>query len=248
MYSGLSGIEDLEKIDSRFTEFRSSLYSLASKSFERAVQTVEINEKVDKHIEEFLVLVSPYLTLKSAQKALEWLVNRYHVHQFNKDAWIMCILPFHDSKIFVRALQLASLKNETDQWHWLHPLQKPGIPLPKHTLLNRCAIDVGLLKHICMTLQKAINVHSDKPSVLNIFVAFYTTSVVGMMELSKKVTEEQMATLLTTLLNGLSGKFPDLVAGCYMIVAQLTRKAKLTTKVALEFVASIFKVSKPTIC
>lgn len=238
----MSGLEDLEKIDSRFTEYRNSLFSLASKSFERAVQTAEVNEKVDKHIEEFLVLLSPYFTLKSAHKALEWLVNRYHVHRFNTDAWIMCILPFHDTKIFVRALQLVSLKNETGQWHWLHPLQKPGIPLPKHTLLNRCALDNGLLKHICSTLQKAINIHSEKPTVLNVFVAFYTTSVVGMLEISKKVTEEQLATMLTTLLNGLSSKLPDLVAGCYMIVAQLTRKARLTAKVALEFIACIFKV------
>ena len=239
---GLSGLEELEKIDVRFSEFRNSLFALSSKQFERSVHTEEVNKKIDEEIEKFLVLISPYFTLKSSQKALEWLVNRYHVQQFNTDAWIMCVMPFHDTKIFVRAIQLPNLKNQFSKWHWLYPLQRPGIPLPRNTLLNACAQNVGLLKLICSQLEKATQIHSEKQSVLNVFIAFYTTTIIGMLELSNGITEEQLAIILPSLLSGLVCKFPDLVAGCYMIIAQLNRKAKLSPRVAEEFAASILKV------
>ena len=232
------------KLDKRFSEFQHTLFSLSSKNFERAVQTVEINKKIDEQLEEFLVLVSPYFTLKCAQKALEWLVNRYHVHQYNTSAWIMCILPFHETKIFVRAIQLLELKDESGQWHWLNQLQGHGIALPKNTLLNHCVADIGLLQLICSNLEKAIIIHGAKQSVLNTFVAFYCTTVIGMIEHTNKITEEQLATLLPSLSTGLTTKMPDLVSGCYMVIAQLTRKCKLNSKVAEIFTSSITKVIK----
>ncbi len=48
-----------------------------------------------------------------------------------------------------------------------------------------------------------------------------------MVEQSNGISEEQLAILLPSLLNGLVRKFPDLIAGCYMIIAQLNRKANL---------------------
>lgn len=245
--TGLSGLEDLEKLDSRFSEFRDSLYSPSSKQFERAVQTLEVNKKVDEEIEKFLVLLSPYFTIRSSQKALEWLVNRYHVQEFNVDSWIMCVLPFHDTKIFVRAIQLLNLTSKFSPWHWLRSIQKPGIPLPRSTLLNVCAKDVGLLKLICANLEMATKVHSEKPAVLNLFVAFFTTTIVGMVEQMNGVSEEQLAILLSPLLSGLVCKFPDLKAGCYMIIAQLNRKASLSPRVAEDIAASIIKVFSTTI-
>lgn len=232
----------MEKLDPRFSEFRESLYSISSKQFERAVQTLEVNKKIDEEIEKFLILLSPYFTLRCSQKALEWLVNRYHIQQFNISALVMCVLPFHDTKIFVRAVQLLNLKSPYSQWHWLRSIQKPGITLPRSTLLNACAKDIGLLKLICTNLEKATKVHSEKKSVLNVFIAFFTTTIIGMIEQMNGISEEQLAIILPSLLSGLVCKFPDLKAGCYMIIAQLNRKANLSPRVAEDLAASIIKV------
>jgi U3 small nucleolar RNA-associated protein 10 len=154
----------------------------------------------------------------------------------------MCVLPFHDTNIFVRAIQLIGLKNQFGQWNWLRPLQKPGVPLPKNTLLNRCVKDLGLIKLICANLEKAIMIHSEKPSVLNIYIAFFTTTMIGMVEQSNGISEEQLAILLPSLLNGLVSKFADLIAGCYMIIAQLNRKANLNQRVVEDLALCILKV------
>lgn len=233
---------ELEKLDPRFSEFHNSLFSLSSKKFERAVHTTEVNKQIDKEIEKFLVLVSPYFTLRCSHKALEWLVNRYHVHEFNVEAWIMCVLPFHDTKIFVRAIQLLDLRSPISQWFWLKPLQMPGLPLPKNTLWKACAKDPGILKLICVHLQKSLEIHSEKQSVMNVYLAFFTTTIIGVLEHSTGGTEEQLTVIMPCLLSGLTCKCPDLIAGCYMIIAQLNRKAHISSRLAEDLSVSIIKV------
>ena len=53
-----------------------------------------------------------------------------------------------------------------------------------------------------------------KEKQFNIFIAFFTTTMIGMVEQSNGISEEQLAILLPSLLSGLVSKFPDLIAGC----------------------------------
>ena len=66
------------------------------------MQDEKVNKKLNIEIEKFLVLLSPYFLLNTAHKALEWLIHRFHIHQFNKDDYLLLILPYHESRIFVR--------------------------------------------------------------------------------------------------------------------------------------------------
>ena len=238
----MSGLDELEQLDTRFNQYRSTFFSLASKGFERAVQTAAVNKKIDDQVDEFLILVSPYFTLRAAHKALEWLINRYHIHLYNVDSWVMCILPYHETKIFVRAVQLLDLRDETGRWHWLQTLQKPGIPLPKKTLLNHCSSDIGFLKFICIMLKKATEIHASRSTVMNTFIAFYSTSLIGMLENSNKIKEEQLAVILPSLLFGLGSKNPDHLSACFMIIAQLTKETKLSQQTIEDIIGRVIKV------
>jgi U3 small nucleolar RNA-associated protein 10 len=73
---GLEGLRELEKLERKFKEFEKLLFSESAKSLQRAVQTAEVNAKLDTHIRKFLLLLSPHLLLKPALSALEWLVQR----------------------------------------------------------------------------------------------------------------------------------------------------------------------------
>lgn len=46
---------------------------------------------------------------------------RYHIHEYNVDDLMMCIIPYHETKVFVRVIQLMSLSNQTNKWNWLEP-------------------------------------------------------------------------------------------------------------------------------
>ena len=48
---------------------------------------------------------------------------RFHIHLYNIDDLLRCILPYHESKMFIRVIQILTLKDETNKWHWLYPLQ-----------------------------------------------------------------------------------------------------------------------------
>uniref|UniRef100_A0A3B3TWA1 HEAT repeat-containing protein 1 n=1 Tax=Poecilia latipinna TaxID=48699 RepID=A0A3B3TWA1_9TELE len=74
---GCTGLEELLGIEPAFLEFHDTLFSPASMTLERSVQSKEVNEKLDAGISLFLTRLCPYFLLKPAHKCIEWLVHRY---------------------------------------------------------------------------------------------------------------------------------------------------------------------------
>ncbi|RMC12767.1 hypothetical protein DUI87_10292 [Hirundo rustica rustica] len=120
---GCTGLEELMGIDPSFEEFQTSLFSSTSKALERSVQTKAVNQQLNKNISLFLIHLSPYFMLKPAQKCLEWLIHRFHIHLYNQDSLIGCVLPYHETNLFVRVIQLLDIKSPTHKWHWMDPIR-----------------------------------------------------------------------------------------------------------------------------
>ena len=95
----------------------------------RALQTNEQNKKLDDSIDSFMSLLSPFFLMRPAHKALELLVRKYRVHEYNVEALIACVLPYHSTKTFVRAVQLLNLKKHP-RWAFLSAVQKSGYERP----------------------------------------------------------------------------------------------------------------------
>lgn len=77
-------------IEPSFQEFQDSLFSRASLTLERSVQSKEVNQKLDEDISLFLCRLSPYFLLKPAHKCLEWLLHRYDVKTRLKKIHSIC--------------------------------------------------------------------------------------------------------------------------------------------------------------
>ncbi len=75
-FKGTNGFEELCLLDSGFEEFERVLFSDTSLTFERSIQTKEVNDSLNLTIRRFLIRLSPYFLLSPAHKALEWLVHR----------------------------------------------------------------------------------------------------------------------------------------------------------------------------
>lgn len=73
----VEGFRELVELDPAFRKYERSLFSPASIGIDRFVQTKADNQELDKNIDNFLGLVGPRLLLRSATKALEWLVRRF---------------------------------------------------------------------------------------------------------------------------------------------------------------------------
>ncbi|XP_067001904.2 HEAT repeat-containing protein 1 [Anabrus simplex] len=240
---GLNGLEELKKLDPRFDQFENTLFSPLSRGLERSVESTEANKKLDKDIQRFIFLLSPYFLLKCAHQALEWLIMRFHIHQFNVDDLLMLILPYHETRMFVRVLQLLDVKDPVNRWHWLRPLQKPGVPLSKIALLNHCASDNSFLHFVCKMTLLAVKVHGKNSNSLSTLFSFSCTTIMGALEHSKTVSEVQVTHILELLLKGITHNAVDFAASSLLITAQLARKAHLSQHFLFEIINKMSKIS-----
>ena len=238
---GINGLEELKVIEPGFSTFDNSLFGDTSKSLERTLQSKEVNEKLDKHISKFLQYLSPYFLLKPAHKVLEWLIRRFQIHVYNVDSLLSCILPYHETNIFARVVQLLAIKDPSSRWNWLRPIQKAGVPLSKTAFLQHCISDISFLSLICDMVTEGIKLETPQSSS-QVLITFYTTTVIGVLDMMPAVNEKFITHLLPYLLGGLGSKLLDLVASSYMITAQLCFKCNMEENLVKSLTESICKV------
>ncbi|KAM9382497.1 HEAT repeat-containing protein 1 [Phaethornis superciliosus] len=241
---GCTGLEELMGIDPSFEVFQSSLFSLMSKALERSVQTKAVNQQLNKNISLFLIHLSPYFMLKPAQKCLEWLIHRFHIHLYNQDSLIGCVLPYHETNLFVRVIQLLDIKSPTHKWHWMDPIRKPGVPLARGTVITHCYKDLNFMDFICRLVAKSVKVFSECPgnsAQLRVLLVFYASTVVSALGAAEKITDTIVSMLLPYIQKGLKSSIQDYRAATYMIICQITVKVTVETSLVHSLMLQISK-------
>ncbi|XP_059180177.1 HEAT repeat-containing protein 1 isoform X2 [Centropristis striata] len=241
---GCTGLEELLGIEPAFLEFQDTLFSRASLTLERSVQSKEVNEKLDAGISLFLARLCPYFLLKPAHKCIEWLVHRFHIQLYNSDSLLACALPYHDTNVFVRVLQLLKIKDATSRWNWLHGLQKPGVPLSRATLITHCYTDLSFMDFICTMVTKSIqaySAHSGSCSQLRVIFSFYASTIVPALDAVDKVSDAIISKLLPYVQKGLKSPLTDYKAATYMIVCQLAVKVVMEASLVDTLAAHVSK-------
>ncbi|XP_028989805.1 HEAT repeat-containing protein 1 [Betta splendens] len=245
---GCTGLEELLGIESAFQEFQDTLFSPSSLTLERSVQSKEVNKKLDTGISLFLTRLCPYFLLKPAHKCIEWLVHRFHIQLYNADSLLACALPYHDTKVFVRVLQLLKINDATSRWNWLHCLQKPGVPLSRGALITHCYTDLSFMDFICTMVTDSIQAFSDHSggcSQLRVVFSFYASTIVPSLDAVDKVSDTIISKLLPYVQKGLTSSLTDYKAATYMIVCQLSVKvmmeASLVDSLAVHISKSLVK-------
>lgn len=236
---GVSGLKELIALYEGFRVYEDSLFSITSKDFERAVQTSEVNQNLDQLIEKFLLQLSPYFLLQSSHKALEWLVNRYHIHEYNQDAILMLILPYHETKIFVRLLQLVVVKGKSNRWNWLRPIQKKGVPLAKQVLHNQCVSNPATLHFISKMVLKYVKVYGERATQLNTVFTLFAITGFGVIETVKNVNESIVNALLPTILKGIESPIKDFRAAAYSVYGFMCANVTLKYNTLNEIISCL---------
>ncbi|KFQ63827.1 HEAT repeat-containing protein 1 [Pelecanus crispus] len=241
---GCTGLEELMGIDPSFEVFQSSLFSSTSKGLERSVQSKAVNQQLNKNISLFLIHLSPYFMLKPAQKCLEWLIHRFHIHLYNQDSLIGCVLPYHETNIFVRVIQLLNIKSPTHKWHWMDPIRKPGVPLARGTVITHCYKDLDFMDFICRLVAKSVKVFSECPgnsAQLRVLLVFYASTIVSALGAAEKITDTIVSMLLPYIQKGLKSSIQDYRAATYMIICQMMVKVTVETSLVHSLMLQISK-------
>ncbi|XP_053709149.1 HEAT repeat-containing protein 1 isoform X2 [Synchiropus splendidus] len=246
---GCSGLEQLLGIEPLFLEFTNTLFSSASMTLERSVQSKEVNKKLDSDISLFLTRLSPYFLLKPAHKCIEWLVQRFHVQLYNVDSLLACAFPYHHTNTFVRLLQMIKIKESNHQWSWLLPIKKAGVPLSRGALITHCHSDLSFLDFVCQMVSNAVQAFPEctgSAPQLRIVFSFYSSTIVPAVHAIPQITDSFIAKLLPYLQQGLRSPLDDYRAASYMLVSQLavrtTLKDELVGTLAVQVTKPLLKL------
>jgi len=240
-----NGLEEIISMDRSFVEYEESLFSDASKAFERTMQTSEVLAELDKKLSKFLRQLSPYFMLKPAHKCLEWLVRIYRVHCHNPDALMECVLPYYQTVLFARVVQLLPLKDHTlSKWAWLMPIKKSGSPLSKLTLIQHCLSDLSFLVFVCECVPASIKSckRSLSPNSSRMAISLYTSTLLGVLESAMSVTEELVMRLVPYLKRGLKSENLEYKASSYMVVSQLAVVVEMEAVLVVNLLELVCKV------
>nr|XP_020013060.1 HEAT repeat-containing protein 1 isoform X3 [Castor canadensis] len=227
---GCTGLEELLGIDPAFEQFEAPLFSQLAKTLERSVQTKAVNKQLDENISLFLTHLSPYFLLKPAQKCLEWLIHRFHIHLYNQDSLIACVLPYHETRIFVRVIQLLKINNPKHKWFWLFPVKQSGVPLARGTLVTHCYKDLGFMDFICSLVTSSVKAFAEYPgssAQLRVLLAFYASTIVSALVAAEDVSDSIVAKLFPYIQKGLKSSLLDYRAATYMIICQISVKVTM---------------------
>lgn len=241
---GLSGFEELLRVDGRFSSFKDTLFGKGSKDFQRVIVDKEQNTKLDQEIEEFLLLLSPYLEKQASIKALEWLVYRYLVNRMNRRSLLMCIFPYYESPLFARVLQIIEIVRKTDEWYWLVKAQRSHRLLSKKTIFSRWISSQDFRSFLSEYLLKMLKVHKKEASV-KIAISLYVSTIIGGLCLLHDVKEEHLMYIVKMLPTCLLSDHKELVAGTYLILSHLAVNAKLSDDL-LQNIVKLIAESNPS--
>jgi len=229
---GINGLEELVKLDIRFADYEKNLFTEGCLSYERSVQTADQLRALDNTISDFLRLLTPYVMLQAASKCLEWLIRVFRINSYNIDELLECVLPYHETVLFARIIQLLPLKDKASFWHWLRPSQKANVPLSRFTLIQHCISVPAFLSFVCNMVD-----HSDHKSV----VAFYCSTLIGVTD-SAGVREELVVMVIPHLINGLKSSHDHIKAATYIILSHMITKTSLSDKLTSSLLGLIAKV------
>jgi hypothetical protein len=107
---GENGFAELSREDARFLPYGATLFAPEMLRYDRERVGKEENARLDAALDGFLRLGAAHAVQRPMQKALEWLVRRFHVHRYNVRALLDVLLPLHESQLFARVVRIVHVE------------------------------------------------------------------------------------------------------------------------------------------
>ncbi|KAJ2367999.1 snoRNA-binding rRNA-processing protein utp10 [Coemansia sp. RSA 2610] len=226
---GSDGLKELRQIDRRFDVFAATLFSPAVKDLDRVLQTREENARLDESIRTFLFLMAPYFLTKPAGKALEWLIRRFRIQEFNAQDVLAAILPYHETKAFLTMLTIITFDaKDLGMFGFLVTQRKARRLLDRGTLMAQCQRDRELMGFVCTSVFAACKQKLDYPGLHSFYAMIFSQYIGGLAS----VDDQDLQFVLPYVLDGL-GLDGDAQIAAYMVLGTLATRVALTAD-ALE--------------
>ncbi|KAE8349609.1 U3 small nucleolar RNA-associated protein 10 [Aspergillus coremiiformis] len=233
------GFQELCQLDPRFAQFERTIFSQQSKTEERTEMSAAQNKELDAVLEAFLTLIGGKLLLSPAVKAVDWLIRRFRVHEYNTEFTILTFLPYHTTPLFLNLLSILP-DDLTPTFKALNPYKSSSINPPRHPLVHSATTNKPFFAALNRYTIRASRQQAAHHALLTFWAGIITESVAGMLDASrsgrrsieKEKHDDIIMRVLPVLNDGLAMKdVTELVIGCYMVCVAIAKKASLHDKV-----------------
>ncbi|KAJ2853388.1 snoRNA-binding rRNA-processing protein utp10, partial [Coemansia erecta] len=222
---GRDGLEELRKTNHKFDLYASTLFSEAVKDLDRVLQTKEENKKLDESIRSFLFLLAPHFLTKPAGKAIEWLIRRFRIQEFNARDILAAIFPYHETKAFLTMLTIITFDTQDmGIFGFLVTQRKARRLLDRATLMAQCTRDRSLMAFIFNSVFKATTSGFGYPG-LHSFYVMVMTQYIGQLLV---IDDGTVQFVLPYVLDGLNHESKDAHIAAYMVLGSLATRITFT--------------------
>lgn len=173
------GFKKLVKLDPNLERFQ-ELFSEQSKEIERAVLQQDENEELTKFCRKYINnAIVPFFMLTHCHETLEYLIYKYQVHNYQTNDLLCALLPYHETRLFARALQVLN-NLDPKLWGWLEPYRKEGVAVPKQRIIDVLS-SRSKLALVSLLGDKLIEINRDSKKA-SIYTTFYSTTMMCVLE------------------------------------------------------------------
>ncbi|RDW71266.1 hypothetical protein BP6252_07829 [Coleophoma cylindrospora] len=241
------GFQELCLLDDRFREFQRTIFSEQSQEEDRTQMTAAENAELDRRLEAFMGLVGARLRLNPGVKAVEWLVRRFRVHEYNTSFLLATFLPYHTLPIFTALLSILPA-NLAHEFRFLQPYIRSLSQPPRHAIVHATINNTSFALMLNSYVINVSKVRHHHQALLAFWAGIMTEATSGMLDKARsgrKGVQQQneqdvIMGLLPTLNEALAlKKVPDLRIGCYMLLSVLASKGGLQDKILTAMMEAV---------
>ncbi|KAF3064052.1 U3 small nucleolar RNA-associated protein 10 [Daldinia childiae] len=229
------GYEELCQLDSRFVPFGTTIFSEQSQNEDRTQMTAAENAELDKKIDSFLHLAGARIRLMPTIKAVEWLIRRFRIHEYNTAMLISTFLPYHTIPAFVTLLSI--LPSTIPQvYKFLDPYVRSLTQPPRSVLVHQATHHPDFLTALSTYTLDACRAQQHYPALISFWGGIMTEAVNGMLDRMRSGRRSIQRSNDQTLLHQIGPtlgdalvmhKVPSLQIACYMVISVFVAKGDL---------------------
>ncbi|KAI0841559.1 hypothetical protein F5Y06DRAFT_259791 [Hypoxylon sp. FL0890] len=229
------GYEELCQLDTRFIPFGRTIFSEQSQDEDRSQMTAAENAELDQKIEAFLRLAGARLRLMPTIKAIEWLIRRFRIHEYNTAILISTFLPYHTIPAFVTLLSILP-RDLPQVYKFLDPYVRSLTQPPRSVLVHQATHHSDFLATISTYTLDACKALQHYPALISFWGGIMTEAVNGMLDSMRSgrrsIQRSNDQTLLHQIGPTLSDalvmhKVPSLQIASYMVISVFVAKGDL---------------------
>ncbi|KAI6091138.1 hypothetical protein F4821DRAFT_212281 [Hypoxylon rubiginosum] len=229
------GFEELCQLDARFIPYGTTIFSEQSQDEDRTQMTAAENAELDKRIDSFLRLAGARLRLMPTIKAIEWLIRRFRIHEYNTATLISTFLPYHTIPAFVTLLSI--LPSTLPQvYRFLDPYIRSLTQPPRSILVHQATHHPDFLALLSTYTLDTCRAQQHYPALISFWGGIMTEAVNGRLDRGRSGRRSIQRSNDETLLHQIGPtlgdalvmhKVPSLQIACYMVISVFVAKGDL---------------------